>query len=113
MAESCLIIKFLVLVSVFSSSEAVLDPYIPALRNVDAPRDDLIEQYFKLGFDRSEILTCLALLHGIQLRPCSLTSLCHIDRYPIVLPLPCSSISTAAITVVKGLREPLLKRPLF
>jgi len=62
-----LLLKILVFLTIFYHSVAVLDPYIPALRNEDTPRDDLIEQYFQLGFDRSEILACLALLHGIQL----------------------------------------------
>lgn len=48
--------------------EAVLPSYLPALQdNSNTLRDDLIENYFKLGFSRCEILACLLATHGINL----------------------------------------------
>ena len=47
--------------------EAVLPSYLPALEINNGFRDDLIEQYFKLGFSRYEILACLLVSHGIKI----------------------------------------------
>jgi len=58
-------------IAVFATILVVVDsvlPYIPALvtnRNYD--RDQLVEQYFNLGLNYSEILAFLCVIHGIQL----------------------------------------------
>lgn len=45
----------------------VLPPYLPHLQDQCADRNDIIQQYFQLGLDYSEILISLFLFHGIQL----------------------------------------------
>lgn len=62
-AVLCILLVFLIV-----PSACVLPDYIPALlagRQVE--RNDLIEEYFELGFTYPEILVCLVLIHGITL----------------------------------------------
>lgn len=58
-----LIVWFMFLPHVF----CVLPPYLPALQKGSVDRNVVIEQYFRLGLDYSEILAYLFLYHGIEL----------------------------------------------
>ena len=48
-----------------SSSEAVLPLYLPAISNSALTREDIILNYFNLGFATSEIALFLASVHGL------------------------------------------------
>lgn len=67
MAFKLLILLILAIIIPFSTG--VLDHYLPALDKTvgNTCRDDLIEQYFRLGLQQSEILLFLVLKHGIVL----------------------------------------------
>lgn len=55
------------IIIVFPCGYCVLPPYLPVLQNTQADRNVVIEQYFQLGLDYSEILISLLLFHGITL----------------------------------------------
>lgn len=64
MLSSCLV-YFIVLATHRGVVHGVLPPHINTLTHLD--RNSLIEHYFHLGFDYSEILGFLLLCHGIQI----------------------------------------------
>ena len=53
------------LITVCSTSLAVLPPYSPAIRNNAVLRDEIIEKYFNLGLTAPEIALFLVRVHGI------------------------------------------------
>ena len=57
-----------------------LPDYLPTVRNIDGnhERNDLIERYFRLGFNYPNIMAFLLLCHGVRL---SLRQLKRILRY--------------------------------
>ena len=59
-------VLLILLFALVESSFAVFPPYFPAT-NQNVGRDDLIVQYFDLGFTYKEIFAFLVLLHGFQL----------------------------------------------
>ena len=60
--------RLVVIVIVFSPlGAAVLPRYLPAEQQNNLQRDNLIEQYFRLGLQHWEILAFLLLQHGIRL----------------------------------------------
>ena len=65
--------KFTFLVLLFTVSfsaelsDAILEPYTPAIRWEGGACDDLFEQYFNLGFNQKEMLAFIVVSHGICL----------------------------------------------
>lgn len=57
----------IILSSFVIPSTSVIDSYPGLSCRTDISRDDLIKRYFALGFDYSEILSCLLFSHGISL----------------------------------------------
>ena len=68
MLSGCLL-YFLVILAMHNL-HAVLPPCVDTLTRLD--RNSLIEHYFHLGLDYSEILGSLLLCHGIQISLCQL-----------------------------------------
>ena len=65
MLSSCLVYVIVVLATHHAVVHGVLPPHVNTLTHLD--RNSLIEHYFHLGFDYSEILGFLLLCHGIQI----------------------------------------------
>ena len=64
----------------FSITDGVLDSqYLPAFNSGNTDTENLIEQYFRLGFTKREFLACLLMLHGIQ--PASTISVMRWDHW--------------------------------
>ena len=49
------------------SQKYVLPDYLLSMRNGNQDRNYLIKEYFRLGFNHTEILSFLALYHGVRL----------------------------------------------
>ena len=72
------------------SQSYALPEYLPSTRNCNQDRNYLIKEYFRLGFNYTEILSFLALYHGVRL------SLRHLKR----------------ILVSQGLRRKKIQSPI-
>ena len=75
MANTFVVLLILTIALKTRKCEGVRLPnYIPALLDYSSGRDDLIESYFHLDFEYTEILLYLGLFHGIKV------SLRHLKR---------------------------------
>ena len=67
MASFVLVILFTVALRTSTCAGVRLPNYIPTLQDYSGRRNDIIENYFHLGLEYSEILLFLGLFHGITL----------------------------------------------
>ena len=62
------VILTVLVLNTWTSEVVRLPNYIPTLQANPGGRNDIIESYFRLGLDYTEILFYLVLFHGITLR---------------------------------------------
>ena len=62
-----LVCRVCFIVMTLPSSYYTLPNYLPTLRHGNQERNSLIEEYFRLGFNYSEMLSFLLLYHGVRL----------------------------------------------
>ena len=88
----------------FDSLGYTLPKYLPRLRNGNQDRNYLIKEYFRLGFNYTEILFFLALYHGFHF------SLRHLKKILVSQGLCRKKIQSRAERVVDAIDQELQSR---
>lgn len=86
------------------SQSYTLPKYLPSMRNGNQDRNYLIKEYFRLGFNYTEILFFLALYHGVHL------SLRHLKKILVSQGLCRKKIQSRVERVVDAIDQELQSR---